>query len=146
MEKKAGAATSPCASPTQTTQMQHVTHTQIHTKPLTRARNTSMLTTHEIPEKHARRAQVGTATSHRASTTHATQIQHATHTQMHTKSLTTICKNFIAARNEIQKQMARGEKMELRQAPRHAQHKPNKCNTSRIPKCRPISSQQLSTS
>ena len=36
--------------------------------------------------------------------------------------------------------------MELRRAPRHAQLKPNKCNTSRIPKCRPISSQQLSTS
>ena len=73
---------------------------------------------------------VGTATSPRASTTHATQIQHVTHTQMHTKSLTTTCKNFISARNEIQQKMTRGEENGARTPQAEQMHNSSRTNAT----------------
>ena len=97
-------------------------------------------------KKDARRKKIGTASSPRTSATQDTQMQHVTHAQMQTKPLTTTCNKIVSARHEIRKKRdARRKKMEPRQAQGQAQHKPHKCNISRIPKCRPTRSQQPAT-
>ena len=101
--EKTGARTSPCASTTNATQMQHVTHTQTQTKPLTTTCNKSLSARHEIPQKDATRKSVGTTTSPKINTTHARQMQHVPHTQVQTKPLTTTCNKLISARNEVRK-------------------------------------------
>ena len=73
---------------------------------------------------------VEAATSPRAGTTHATQIQHVMRTQMHTKSLTTTCKNFISARNEIQQKMTRGEENGARTTQAEQMHNSSRTNAT----------------